>query len=315
MLTLGDRPTATTQDAAIETPDAGSAIPATALVPRVVVAAAPAQPTAGPPMTEPHVNIAAAVPPTIVPPETEPHVNPVLPLLAAVEATETAPVTTAGSPPQLVQDAVSPPRDVPDPAARPNALDRVADMHLAGVLWFAQTGHTLRGGFRALWERGGGLAQFGYPLSEEFQEAIPAGGKPVTVQYFERNRLEWHPEFAGTPNEFQLGLFGRESIGKAVFPISPPFGSSPTHVYFPQTQHSIGGTFLRYWQDNGGLALYGLPISEEILEQSRSDGRVYLVQYFERNRFELHPKQSGTPNEVQLGLLGTDILRKRGWLR
>jgi hypothetical protein len=28
------------------------------------------------------------------------------------------------------------------------------------------------------------------------------------VQYFERNRFEHHPEFAGTPDEVQLGLLG-----------------------------------------------------------------------------------------------------------
>jgi hypothetical protein len=28
------------------------------------------------------------------------------------------------------------------------------------------------------------------------------------VQYFERNRFEWHPEYAGTPSEVLLGLLG-----------------------------------------------------------------------------------------------------------
>ena len=31
-----------------------------------------------------------------------------------------------------------------------------------------QTGHSLGGVFRAYWERNGGLARFGYPISEEF---------------------------------------------------------------------------------------------------------------------------------------------------
>jgi hypothetical protein len=51
-----------------------------------------------------------------------------------------------------------------------------------------------------------------------------------------------------------------------------------------------------------------------VLEQSATDGRVYLVQYFERNRFELHPEHRGTADEIQLGLLGADTLHRRGWV-
>ena len=35
---------------------------------------------------------------------------------------------------------------------------------------------------------------FGYPISEEFTEVNQADGRTYTVQYFERNRFEWHPE-------------------------------------------------------------------------------------------------------------------------
>jgi hypothetical protein len=37
-----------------------------------------------------------------------------------------------------------------------------------------------------------------------------ANGKLYTVQYFERNRIEYHPENQGTKYEFQLGLLGVE---------------------------------------------------------------------------------------------------------
>ena len=73
--------------------------------------------------------------------------------------------------------------------------------------WFAATGHTLRGVFRTYWEAHGGLAIFGYPLSEEIQE----NGR--TVQYFERNRFEYHPEYAGTRYEVELGLLGAQLSG------------------------------------------------------------------------------------------------------
>jgi hypothetical protein len=50
---------------------------------------------------------------------------------------------------------------------------------------------------------------FGYPISEEITERNPADGKTYTVQYFERNRFEWHPENPPTYN-VQIGLLGVE---------------------------------------------------------------------------------------------------------
>jgi hypothetical protein len=68
----------------------------------------------------------------------------------------------------------------------------------------------LRGIFLDYWNKHGGLAQFGYPLTEEFFEPISTDNKLYRVQYFERARLEHHPENAGTPHEVLLGLLGRE---------------------------------------------------------------------------------------------------------
>ena len=62
---------------------------------------------------------------------------------------------------------------------------------------FAATSHTLHGSFRDFWQGNGGLANFGYPLTEEFQEKNADTGQTYTVQYFERNRFEWHPEING----------------------------------------------------------------------------------------------------------------------
>jgi hypothetical protein len=40
----------------------------------------------------------------------------------------------------------------------------------------------------------------------------------------------------------------------------------------------------------------------------------YLVQYFERNRFEYHPENAGNKYEVLLGLLGIDLARSRNYI-
>ncbi len=56
--------------------------------------------------------------------------------------------------------------------------------------------------------------------------------------------------------------------------------------------------FLTFWRQNGGLLIFGYPISGELVE----DGRI--VQYFERARFEYHPENYGSDDQVMLTLLG-----------
>ncbi|NWJ44860.1 MAG: peptidoglycan hydrolase [Chloroflexi bacterium] len=185
--------------------------------------------------------------------------------------------------------------------------------------YFAQTGHSLSGQFKIYWDKNGGLAQFGYPWTEEFLERNPSDGKDYVVQYFERARFEYHPDLKGTPFEVQLGLLGRQvTTGRseeAPFKALAPFQSRADVWYIPETGHSLSYGFLQYWLKNGGLAIYGYPISEEFQEISPTDGKTYTVQYFERNRFEYHPENKGTRYEVLLGLLGNQIMKDYGWLR
>jgi branched-chain amino acid transport system substrate-binding protein len=68
---------------------------------------------------------------------------------------------------------------------------------------------------------------------------------------------------------------------------------------------TLGGKFRTYWENHGGLAQQGFPISNEFTEKSLLDGKSYTVQYFERAVFELHPENAGTPYEVLLTQLGT----------
>src|SRR6185369_11387003 len=81
--------------------------------------------------------------------------------------------------------------------------------------------------------------------------------------------------------------------------------------YFPETQHNLAGRFKRYWEENGGLAQFGYPKTELLRELNPADGKLYVVQYFERNRFEYHPELAGTPYEVLLGLLGSQLTEGR----
>ncbi|NWJ98480.1 MAG: N-acetylmuramoyl-L-alanine amidase [Chloroflexi bacterium] len=201
------------------------------------------------------------------------------------------------------------PIPTPNPIVR--ATSKAADKN---IRYFPETGHNLGYAFRNYWETRGGLAIFGFPITEEFPEKNPSDGKTYTVQYFERNRFELHPENAGTANEVLLGLLGNQLTQGRNFPKATPFTTNATSTYFPQTGHSLSNVFAKYWWSHGGLAIFGYPISEEFQEQNPDDGKTYTVQYFERNRFEYHPENRNTQYEVLLGLLGKQVLRQKGWI-
>jgi lipoprotein-anchoring transpeptidase ErfK/SrfK len=181
------------------------------------------------------------------------------------------------------------------------------------TVYFTQTGHNLGSPFLSYWRAHGGLAVYGYPITDAFQEVSNLDGKTYTVQYFERARLEAHPENKA-PWDIILGQLGRTLAdrikgNKALDPVSAdkaPAGAT----YFPETQHSVQGDFLAYWKSHGGLDQFGDPLSEQFEEKSPTDGKTYLVQYFERNRFELHPENQ-EPYRVLLGLLGSQIAQEK----
>jgi hypothetical protein len=183
----------------------------------------------------------------------------------------------------------------------------------AGGQFFSATGHSLRGSFLSFWEANGGLQRFGYPLTEEIIEPEDGNGRPRVVQYFERARFEFFPENAGTPYEVQLGLIGISLLSR--FGIdwqaqAKIASAAPECLYFAPTGHSLCPPFRARWEQLGGLPLLGQPITEPFQATRPDNGQPYTVQYFERARFEFFPENAGTPYEVQLGLLGRELLNR-----
>ena len=181
---------------------------------------------------------------------------------------------------------------------------RAVEVYSTGVpaQCFTETDRCMQGEFLTYWGQNGGLAINGYPISGEFRERLEDGSE-YTVQYFERVRLERHPENQ-PPYDILLGQFGRR-----LHPADPPVPAEPGYTYFPETGHNVGPRFGAYWRDNGGLTQFGLPLSEPI-EERLENGMVYTVQYFERARFELHPENSA-PNDILLGQFGRRIYAER----
>ena len=175
-----------------------------------------------------------------------------------------------------------------------------------GSTRFPQTGRLVTGIFNDYWQKNGGLAQQGFPISDLMQERSDLDGKTYRVQYFERAVFEYHPENALPYNVLlsQLGTFRYKQKYPVAAPVQQP-NNTPGSRLFPETGKRVGGRFLDYWQKNGGLAQQGFPISEEFTEVSDLDGKPYMVQYFERAVFEYHPENMGTAFEVLLSQLGT----------
>ncbi|HUZ00356.1 MAG TPA: hypothetical protein VMU89_08390 [Thermomicrobiaceae bacterium] len=94
-----------------------------------------------------------------------------------------------------------------------------------------------------------------------------------------------------------------------VLPSAPqpnPATTSSDWLYFPETQHYLSFGFKDFWLANGGLPVFGYPMTEEFSELNPDQGKLFTVQYTERQRFEYHPELSGTPYEVELGRLGAE---------
>ncbi len=82
-------------------------------------------------------------------------------------------------------------------------------------------------------------------------------------------------------------------------------------VCFNETGYCISGRFRSYWEQNGGLPVFGYPISPATEETNPLTGERRLTQWFERTRFELHP-ENAPPYDVLLGRIGADLLKERG---
>lgn len=274
----------------------------------IVLPTAPSLPVA------PTAPVAPATPSSPVAP-----VTPSPPVASTPPTMKPSPSHGAPAPPVHVLDGSVPlPVAVVSPSPSPSQSDPACAPipsfpDTSTARFFEQTNHSLANGFKAYWEANGGVARFGYPVCEEMQVRSIADGTPHSVQYTERARFEYHPEFAGTSYEVELGLLAKEVTAersgeptfRSVMPDKAPDGGR----YYQETGHTLGQPFLTFW-DDGGLTVYGYPISEPIEERNADTGGVYTVQYFERYRLEWHPET----DSIALGRLGVEVARQRGYL-
>lgn len=159
---------------------------------------------------------------------------------------------------------------------RGTALQARAQEAGSGGRYYAATGHNLREPFLSRWRQHGGQEVFGLPISEEhFVEKVGI------VQTFENLTLVYDPSLSA-PWDLQCQQLPND-VRRSVAPSSARrtvdgCGSDGTCRFFPETGHTISGGFLSFWEANGDLAIFGLPVSESF----RNPETGLSTQVFER---------------------------------
>lgn len=159
--------------------------------------------------------------------------------------------------------------------------------------YFEETGHWVSGDFYDSYTSVADPEKiFGNPITESFPD-------PTTnryVQYFERAHFEIRPE---NPPELRVhwSPLGEYLYEKGQEISIPP--NYPACETFQETGHQVCYAFLDFFEQNGGIAQLGYPISEVEVREGR------LVQWFQRARMEWHPELP--PGErVTLARLGEE---------
>jgi hypothetical protein len=170
--------------------------------------------------------------------------------------------------------------------------------------YFHETAHEVRGPFLDLWEGRGGLAVFGFPIGDAACQEDARTGRVLWSQWFQRHRMEYHPELRGTRYEVSLGAAG--SLLARAYGVNPddwtpqpqPGGTCELLGPGPGMGKWVCGDFLGRFRATD-LSVIGWPISGETWFRTRS-GYWLVAQWFERARLERHP------TGIAGGLLGCE---------
>ena len=145
--------------------------------------------------------------------------------------------------------------------------------------FFPETGHTVSGAFLEKYNSiPNGEEIYGYPITDAFDDDSIG----FRVQYFEKARLELHPE-APTDLRVQLTPLG-EFLYEEGEIVPDPFNFSSCKT-FPEIAYKVCYDFLDFFEANGDIIQFGYPISGIEIH----DG--WFSQYFQRARLEWHPER------------------------
>jgi hypothetical protein len=166
---------------------------------------------------------------------------------------------------------------------------------------FDETGKCIFASFRRFWEQNGGQRIFGLPIRDQIATTIQ--GRRATSQLFERARFEQFTDVRFAP--IMLGRVGAEALEQRgidwrYFDVTydPDAAARRECQVYRQTGHAVCYGFRDFYNRNGGLRIFGLPLSDEIREGD------FVYQWFERARFETYVyPDSG----VELAPIGAEV--------
>ncbi len=108
---------------------------------------------------------------------------------------------------------------------------------------------------------------------------------------------EW---VGSSPKRTRAGVIGHQEVdwtacpgtlqGDFVLPYRKVVDVTTNGRWFRETECYVGGAFWDYWVNQGGLMIFGYPLTNERDEEDPETGRAMTVQYFERAVFEWHPE-------------------------
>jgi predicted deacylase len=155
------------------------------------------------------------------------------------------------------------------------------------------------------WKALGSVDVFGLPIQPA--QPTPDG----LTQTFQNARLELRRSLADTAYLVQPQPLGQRSVEALAYGGSAALvGVDPATAprYFAETGHSLRESFLLFWERNGGVDVFGLPLSEEFTART-ADRQQRIVQYFERAVFAYYPEDG----RVRLEPLGEQMMQRERW--
>lgn len=175
---------------------------------------------------------------------------------------------------------------------------------------------------RSFWQTNNGIQLFGEPLDNESTHRFI--DETFHIQNFERARIEFRFD-QPKPYNFQLGLIGQEWLDRYQIELSPLKpndvatlqGTDASCIALSNAIFTVCGAFRSFYQGHGlqfgntsfvssaeSLALFGLPLTPA-MRWSRNE-QTFIVQVFERARFEYHVENQNTPI-VMLGRINAEL--------
>ena len=145
--------------------------------------------------------------------------------------------------------------------------------------YFPETGHWVEAEFLTkYYEISNPTILYGAPITEAFVDSFG-----IKVQYFEKVRFELDPSL---PIGIQVKI---SPLGEFLYQEAQPLvvpSNSRACRSFTGSDHLVCYNFLDFFEENGGVSQFGIPISGFEIHNG------WIVQYFQKARFEWHPENS-----------------------